>query len=65
MSQVDGDEPVRGAGQIVQVDETFIGGYVEGKGGGYTSNKTIVIGMLETGGKIITKVIESRKLGPI
>ena len=49
--------PLKG---IVEVDETFIGGKVAGKGRGYKGNKAAVVGAVERGGKIVLKVIESR-----
>jgi transposase-like protein len=36
---------------IVEVDETYVGGKVSGKGRGYKGNKTIVAGAVERGGK--------------
>lgn len=36
---------------IVEVDETYIGGKVRGKGRRYTGNKTIVLGAVERNGK--------------
>ena len=62
MGQVDGDDPVGGFGKIVEIDETFIGGKSEGKGAGnYRANKTIVIGMRERNGDVITRVVPNRK----
>jgi len=58
MAQVDGDEPLGGEGVEVEVDETLIGGATTGKGrGNYRVNKTIVVGMVERGGKVMTKII--------
>ena len=37
---------------IVEVDETFVGGEVEGKGRGYKGNKTVVVGAMQRGGNI-------------
>jgi transposase-like protein len=42
---------------IVEVDETFIGGVMEGKGRGYKGNKTIVVGAVQRGGNIVLKVV--------
>jgi len=62
MGQVGGDDPVGGFGKIVEVDETYIGGKVESKGtGNYRANKTIVIGMRERNGDVITRVVPNRK----
>ena len=46
----------------MEVDETYIGGKSEGKGAGnYRQNKTIVIGMREHNGDVITRVVADRK----
>ena len=45
-------------GQI-EVDETYIGGRRQGKRGRGASGKTIVMGMVERGGKAVTKVVSS------
>jgi transposase-like protein len=42
---------------IVEVDETFIGGEMEGKGRGYRGNKTVVVGAMQRGGNICLKVV--------
>ncbi|MEI6486538.1 MAG: IS1595 family transposase [Sphingomonadales bacterium] len=65
MAAVDGDEPIGGAGTEVEIDETLIGGSVQGKGSGYKANKTPVVGMVERGGKIVAKVVASRRTGPM
>ena len=44
----------------VEVDETWIGGKVKGKGKGYKGNKTLVVGAIQRGGKIILKVVKGR-----
>ena len=43
--------------ETVEVDETFVGGKVRGKGRAYRGNKTIVAGAVERGGDIRLKVI--------
>ncbi len=58
MAEVDGDAPIGGAGEIVEVDETYIGGYKKGAMGGV--GKAVLIGMVEKNGDIITKVIPNR-----
>ena len=45
---------------IVEADETFVGGKVEGMGRGYTDNKTIVIGAVQRGGTIRLQVVKGR-----
>ena len=60
MANVDGDDHLGGSGKVVEVDETYIGGYKkDGQGG---QGKTVVLGMLEKGGDVITEVIEDRKI---
>lgn len=61
MGKVDGDDGLSGH---VEIDETYIGGTQKGRYGKpnpKTSNKTIVMGMLQRGGKIMTKVIPAAK----
>ena len=60
MGALDSDDPLGGAGEIVQVDETFVGGKSYGGGRGRHEHKTIVLGMLEKGGELITRVIPDR-----
>jgi transposase len=55
MAAVDGDPPLSGH---VEVDEAYIGGVNEGAGRGRgLENKAILLGMVQRGGKAITKVI--------
>jgi transposase-like protein len=42
---------------IVEVDETFVGGKVEGKGRGYKGNKTVVVGAMQRNGNICLQVV--------
>ncbi len=65
MADVDGDVLLGGAGQVVEIDETLIGGSVEGKGSGYKGNKSVVVGMLERGGEVVTQVVTSRHRAPM
>lgn len=46
--------------QIVEVDETFVGGKARGMGQGYTGNKALVVGIVERKGDVVLKVRESR-----
>jgi transposase-like protein len=41
---------------IVEVDETYVGGKVRGKGHGYKGNKTMVVGAIQRGGNVRLKV---------
>jgi len=54
MALVDGDEPLSGE---VEVDETYVGGIRPGVRGRGAKGKTIVMGMLEKDGDIMTKVV--------
>ena len=45
---------------IVEIDETFIGGKVRGKGRGYKGNKAVVVGAVQREGRIVLKVIQGR-----
>ncbi len=45
---------------IVEADETFVGGKVEGMGRGYTDNKVIVVGAVQRGGAIRLRVVKGR-----
>ena len=58
MGYVDGDHPVGGpSAPIVEIDETFVGGH-DKKG---QDDKHIVLGMVERGGDVVTRVIPTRK----
>ena len=59
MGAVDGDDDIGGPFKRVEIDETFIGGYRAGGQGG--KGKTVVFGMLERGGNIVTKVVPNRR----
>jgi transposase-like protein len=65
MGTVDGPDMLGGAGSIVEIDETIVGGSVSGKGSGYMGNKSVVVGMLERGGKLSTRVVSSRTRQPM
>jgi transposase-like protein len=43
---------------IVEVDETYIGGHVRGRGHGYKGNKTAIVGAVERGGKVYLRALE-------
>ena len=58
MTAVDGDPPLDGH---VEVDETYIGGRRKGKRGRGASGKTIVFGMVERGGDVITRVVPNAR----
>jgi transposase-like protein len=62
MGAVDGDAELGGAGVFVEIDETVVGGIqsVEERAPGGT-NKTIVLGMMERGGDLVTVVVSNQK----
>jgi len=45
---------------IIEADETFVGGKVEGMGHGYTDNKVVVVGAVQRGGAIRLQVVKGR-----
>ncbi|HSQ94764.1 MAG TPA: IS1595 family transposase [Croceibacterium sp.] len=59
MATVDGSDPIGGLGSVVEIDETFIGGYERGALGG--AGKSVVLGMREKGGDVVTQVIPNRR----
>lgn len=59
MANVDGEAPLGGIGKIVQIDETYVGGYKKGGYGG--KGKAIVLGMMENDGNVMTKVVTDRR----
>jgi len=57
MAEVDGDDPLDGH---VEVDETVVGGKRKGgKRGRGAPGKTVVFGMLQRGGDVMTRVVEN------
>jgi transposase-like protein len=54
MAQVDDEMPLYGH---VEIDETYIGGRTKGMGRHYTGNKTILFGMMQRDGQVMTKVV--------
>ena len=62
MGQLDGNDPIGGAGEIVEIDEAMIGGKAKsGKQGPNRSNKTVVLGMLDRHGDVVTAVVPDNK----
>ena len=58
MGALDSNDPVGGEGETVQIDETFIGGKSNGRGGGpMGGGKKVVVGFQECGGELVTRVI--------
>lgn len=58
MARVDGDPSLSGE---VEIDETFMGGHRPGKRGRGAAGKTILMGMLQRDGNVMTKVIPGLK----
>jgi transposase-like protein len=56
---VDGDPPLGGHGRHVEIDETMVGGKRPGKRGRGAAGKTTVMGMLERGGNVMTRIVEN------
>ena len=59
MADVDGEAVIGGPGTVVEVDETLVGGYRKGKRGRQLDGRAYVLGMVERGGDIVTKVVPS------
>jgi transposase len=60
MGYVDGDYPIGGPGKTVEADETFIGGVDPEIEGQSTDDKAIVLGMIERGGDVVTRMVQAR-----
>lgn len=58
MATVDGDDKLDG---LVEIDETYVGGVKKGKRGRGASGKTIVFGMMEKNGDVMTKIVSNVK----
>ena len=65
MADIDGEPPLSGT---IEVDETYVGGKRKGKRGRGAEGKTVVFGMMERNGKVMTKIVpnaKTRTLQPI
>ena len=60
MGDVDGEAPLGGFTKHVEVDETIIGGKTTAEEG-RMSNKSVVMGMMERGGNVMTKVVPNQR----
>ena len=56
MTDVRGDDLLSGT---VEVDETYVGGKVKGKGKGYLGNKSVVVGAVERDGDIVLEHVSA------
>jgi hypothetical protein len=50
---------------IVEVDETYVGGHRPGKPGRGAAGKTIIVGMIERDGDVVTKVVPNVRKGTV
>lgn len=62
MGDVDGDAPLSGT---IEVDETYVGGKRKGKRGRGADGKTIVFGMMQRDGKVMTKIVPNARTGTL
>lgn len=58
MGYVDGDADIGGKGRVVEADEAFVGG--KDKIG--HDDKTAILGMVERGGDVVTRVLDGRTI---
>ena len=65
MAAVDGDTPMGGPFKTVEVDETFIGGVKKGTHNRGGIGKTVVLGMKQRNGDIVTRVVPDRRSGTL
>ncbi|GMN13294.1 hypothetical protein MTsPCn7_10700 [Altererythrobacter sp. MTPC7] len=63
MADVDGDKPIGGPFKTVEIDETLVGGYRRNGMGG--KGRTVVFGMLNESGDVVTEMVPSRKSGTL
>ena len=46
--------------EVIEVDETFVGGKVKGEGRGYKGNKAVVVGVVQRDGDLVLRVKSDR-----
>ncbi|WP_347309784.1 IS1595 family transposase [Defluviimonas sp. SAOS-178_SWC] len=63
MAAIDGDAPIGGHGEVVEIDETFMGGKTEGHD--WRERKTVVMGMIERDGDAILTVVPDQTRGSL
>jgi transposase len=59
MASIDGNKQIGGFTKRVEIDETFVGGHEATRN--WQDGKTIVLGMMERGGDVVTAVVQNRK----
>ena len=59
MRTLDSDDPLGGCGEVVEIDETMVGG--KARAPHWRSNKVTVFGMLERGGELVTRVVDGNR----
>lgn len=62
MARVDGESPLSGH---VEVDETYVGGKRKGKRGRGADGKTVLFGMMQRDGDVMTRVVPDAKTNSI
>ncbi|MDP2412257.1 MAG: IS1595 family transposase [Pseudolabrys sp.] len=65
MGYVDGDYPIGGPGKTLEADEMFVGGHDPHKDGKPADDKAVVFGIIERGGDVVTRHVQSRDAGTI
>lgn len=58
MAAIDGEAPLGGEGEVVEIDETFVGGVTKGRD--WRKRKTVVLGMMERDGDVMLKVVPNQ-----
>ena len=56
-----GEKRTTPMGGHIEIDETYVGGKVKGKGNRYVKNKTVVMGILQRHGELRAHVVENDK----
>jgi transposase-like protein len=59
MAALESDDFIGGEGTVVEIDETFVGGKTTREK--LRDNKTLVMGMLEVDGELVTKIIPNQR----
>ncbi len=68
MAAINGDAPIGGEGEVVEIDEAYVGGHRPGVRGRGAAGKGILLGIVERGGKVVIKQVpntQKRTLQPL